>query len=454
MNTFEKRFGNRDFLKAVLAIALPISLQALIQSGLSMIDQMMIGQSGEAAIAGVGLGGTISFILMITLGGVVTGGSIFMAQYFGASDEGGIQKTLVTTTKLGIFIAVLIGGLAALFPTSLLKIFTKDLLVIDAGARYMGIIALSYLPMFLIMNFSSVLRNTGKVRFPMYTGIVSVLMNTGLNYILIFGAFGLPAMGIEGAAIATLLTRWAESIVLFLILLKSSRVYLPSLKQFLSFDLAFDKMFLLTVYPVFLNELIWVLGDSMYSVIYGHMGTSQMAAMTMTFPVQGMFIGLFTGLSSAAGMLIGNALGQDDVEAAGLKAKQLMNLTLFGGIAVSVVIMGLAPLYVSFYTVSGEAADMATKLLMVFGAVIWMKVSNMVLGNGILRSGGQTKFTFYVDVLGLWGIGVPLGFLAAFYFNFSIVGVYLLIAVEELVRLALCLIRLKSGKWQAKLTSA
>lgn len=454
MYPLEHYFGNKSFLKAVIAIALPISLQSLIQSGLSMIDQMMIGQSGEAAIAGVGLGGTISFILMITLGGVVTGGSIFMAQFYGAKDSASIQKTLVTTTKLGILIALITGGMAALWPENLLSVFSKDSAVIEAGARYMRIIALSYLPMFLIMNFSSLLRNTGNVRLPMYTGIASVGLNTTLNYLLIFGAGSLPALGIEGAALATLLTRYLEATMLFVLLRRKDKAYLPSLSQCLRVDWTFDKMFLLTVYPVFLNELIWVMGDAMYSVIYGHMGTSQMAAMTMTFPVQGMFIGLFTGLSSAAGMLIGNALGQGDVKAAGQKARQLMNLTLLGGIGVSVVIIGLAPLYVSFYTVSAEAAHMARQLLMVFGVVLWMKVANMVLGNGILRSGGQTKFTFYVDILGLWGIGVPLGFLAAFYFNLSIVGVYLLIAVEELVRLALCLYRLRGDKWQAKLTSA
>lgn len=454
MQRLNHYFGDKGFLKAVLAVALPISFQSLIQSGLSMIDQMMIGQSGEAAIAGVGLGGTISFILMITLGGVVTGGSIFMAQYYGAQDNGSIQKTMVTTTKLGILIALLTGGSAALWPEGLLSIFTKDAVVIHAGAQYIRIIAFSYLPMFLIMNFSSLLRNTGHMKVPMYTGIASVALNTVLNYLLIFGFFGLPALGIQGAALATLLTRYLEATLLFALLIRQGSSYLPNLEQFLHFDLAFDKKFLLTVYPVFLNELIWVLGDAMYSVIYGHMGTSQMAAMTMTFPVQGMFIGLFTGLSSAAGILIGNALGQGDVKSAGLKARQLLNLTLVGGVGVSVIIIGLAPLYVSFYTVSTNAAHMANQLLTVFGIVLWMKVSNMVLGNGILRSGGQTKFTFYVDVLGLWGLGVPLGFLGAFYFKLNISGVYLLIALEELFRLALCLYRLKGNKWQVNLTSA
>lgn len=453
MNLFALKLEDKQFLKMVFAIAVPISLQSLIQSGLSMIDQMMIGKSGEAAIAGVGLGGTISFILMITLGGVVTGGSIFMAQFSGAKDAVGIQKTMVTTSKLGIAVSVFLGLCAVIFPNQLLGIFIRDTQVIEIGARYLRIVAVSYLPMFLIMNFSSLLRNTGNVRLPMYTGIAAVAVNTSLNYVLIFGAFGLPALGVEGAAYATLLTRLLESLALFIVLLKVDKDYLPTLKDFLRLDWAFDKRFLKTVYPVFLNELIWVLGDAMYSVIYGHMGTSQMAAMTMTFPVQGMFIGLFTGLSSAAGILIGNLLGQGDVQAAGLRAKQLMRLTLLGGIAVSVVIVGLAPFYVSFYSVSGEASDMAIKLLRVFGVVIWMKVANMVLGNGILRSGGQTKFTFYVDILGLWGIGVPLGFLAAFILNWSIVGVYLLIAIEELVRLILCYWRLRSDKWQATLTS-
>lgn len=440
-------FKDKRFMKTLLAIAVPISFQTLVQSSLSMIDQMMIGQFGESAIAGVGLGGTISFILMIALGGVVTGGSIFMSQFWGAKNYAQMKKTMATTLRLGVSIAIFISLLAGFFPKTALGIFTNDSKVIELGSGYLQIVALSYTPMFLIMNFSSLLRNTGLVKIPMVTGIISVFINTGLNFILIFGMLGMPKLGITGAAIATVVSRVFEALLLMFICYQKDHDAFPGLKDLLHFDLEFSKLFLITVYPVLLNEFFWVLGDSMYSVIYGHMGTSEMAAMTMTFPIQGLFIGLFTGISGAAGIMLGNELGSGANEQAVQYAKRFVWITCSGAILVSVLIGLLAKWYVLAYHVSPEVSQLSMELLYVFAAVIWVKVTNMVVGNGILRSGGQTKFTFIVDMIGLWGIGVPLGFFAAFYLDLSVTWVYLLIAVEEFVRLALCLWRMNSRKW-------
>lgn len=444
---FTEIFKDKHFMSTLLAIAVPISFQTLVQSSLSMIDQMMIGQFGESAIAGVGLGGTISFILMIALGGVVTGGSIFMAQFWGAKNYGQMKKTMATTLRLGLFISMVISLIAGLFPKTALRFFTEDQTVIAAGSGYLRIVALSYAPMFLIMNFSALLRNTGMVKTPMVTGIMAVILNTGLNYLLIFGMLGMPKFGIAGAAIATVASRLFEALLLMAICYKKGHNAFPRFKDLLDFDPEFSKLFLLTVYPVLLNEFFWVLGDSMYSVIYGHMGTAEMAAMTMTFPIQGLFIGLFTGISGAAGIMLGNELGRGDENRAVTYANRFLWLTLGGAVFASLTIVSLAGFYVRAYHVTPAVSQLANQLLYVFAAVIWVKVTNMVVGNGVLRSGGETKFTFIVDMLGLWGIGVPLGFAAAFYFELSVTWVYLLIAIEEFIRLGLCLLRVRSKKW-------
>jgi putative MATE family efflux protein len=452
VDRLKRIFSDKMFIKTLLAIAIPVSLQTLIQSSLSMIDQMMIGQYGETAIAGVGLGGTISFILMISLGGIISGGGIYLAQYWGVKDTNSMQKTMATTLRLGTVCALITAVLAGVMPKLALSIFTSDPQVIELGARYLRILAFSYVPMFLIMNHATLLRNMAHSKIPMFTGIFSVAVNTLLNYVLIFGAFGLPSLGIEGAAIATVATRFLEMFLLMGIcrLLKLSAI--PTWHQIFVIDWRFSKVFFLTIYPVILNELIWVLGDSMYSIIYGHMGTAEMAAMTMTFPVQGMFIGFFTGLSSAAGIMIGNQLGAGEEEVAQRYAKDFVLLTLIGSVGMGVIIVSLSELYLMAYRVTPEVRTLSMQLLWVFGAVIWVKVSNMVIGNGVLRSGGETKFTFYMDLFGLWGIGVPLGFLSAFVLGFSVSGVYLMIALEELVRLGMGVHRLNGRKWIKNLT--
>lgn len=451
-----KRLGHllkdKTFLKTMMAIALPVSLQSLIQSSLSMIDQLMIGQYGESAIAGVGLGGTISFILMIALGGIISGGGIYLAQYWGVKDVVGMQKTMATTMRLGTLSTICIALLAGFFPEQALSVFTKDQTVIALGAGYLRILSLSYLPMFLIMNHATLLRNMDHPKMPMYTGILSVAINTGLNYLLIFGVGPFPELGINGAALATTVTRLFEMLLLMGTCRYLKLAALPTRSQLFVIDSQFSKAFLWTIYPVMLNELFWVLGDSMYSIIYGHMGTAEMAAMTMTFPVQGMFIGLFTGLSSAAGIMIGNQLGAGENEQAQRYAKDFVLLTLIGSLGMGLIIVALSGVYLSAYHVTPAVKTLSLQLLWVFGAVIWVKVSNMVIGNGVLRSGGETKFTFYMDMIGLWGIGVPLGFFSAFVLGFSVSGVYLMIALEELVRLGLGLHRLKSKKWIKNLT--
>lgn len=447
IDRLKRIFSDKTFIKTLLAIAIPVSLQTLIQSSLSMIDQMMIGQYGETAIAGVGLGGTISFILMISLGGIVSGGGIYLAQYWGVKDTNNMQKTMATTLRLGTVCALIVAVLAGVMPNLALSIFTSDSQVIEVGARYLRILAFSYVPMFLIMNHATLLRNMSHSKIPMFTGVFSVAVNTLLNYVLIFGKFGLPSLGIEGAAMATVATRFLEMFLLMGIcrLLKLSA--LPNWRQIFVIDWRFSKVFFLTIYPVMLNELIWVLGDSMYSIIYGHMGTAEMAAMTMTFPVQGMFIGFFTGLSSAAGIMIGNQLGAGEEELAQRYAKDFVLLTVLGSVGMGVIIVSLSELYLMAYQVTPEVKTLSMQLLWVFGAVIWVKVSNMVIGNGVLRSGGETKFTFYMDLFGLWGIGVPLGFLSAFVLGFSVSGVYLMIALEELVRFGMGIHRLSGRKW-------
>ena len=438
-------------VKNLLAIALPISVQSLIQSFLGMIDQVMIGQLGESTVAAVSLGGRPGFILIYTLSGITAAASIFASQYEGAGDKSR-HAQVMRSTIFGCLILTLPFFLASVFiPEALLKIFTSDAAVISSGIPYLRICSLSYIPLIFIMACSAILRSTGKANIPMITGIVAVILNTGLNAVLIFGLLGFPAFGVEGAAVATVISYIIQAIILVIYMqLKSHNgSVLSALKVRCPKD--FIWAFFTTALPAIGNELLWAVGDAGYTAIYGRMGTEQLAAMTLTFPIQGLTVGFFSGLSAAAGIIIGSFLGGEKTEGAYTASWDFFKLCIIGCVAMGAMIIVGSGLYVGFYNVSEEVRLLAKHLLVIFAFFLWVKVSNMVMLGGVLRSGGETKYILYLDVLGTWGIGIPLGILGAFVFKFDIKIIYILISIEEIVRLALGLVRVKSRKWMKKL---
>jgi putative MATE family efflux protein len=437
--------------KKLLSIALPVSVQSLIQSFLGMIDQMMIGQLGENIVAAVSLGGRPGFILIYTLSGITAAASIFASQYEGAGDKSR-HAQVMRSTIFGCLLITLPFLLSAIFIREiLLKAFTTDTAVISAGTGYLKICSLSYIPLIFIMACSAILRSTGEANLPMITGIVAVAVNTMLNAILIFGMFGVPALGAEGAAIATVISYLIEAIILIAYMQKKSHGgnVVQAFKARCPKDFAW--LFFVTALPAVGNELLWALGDAGYTAIYGRLGTQQLAAMALTFPVQGLTVGFFTGLSAAAGIIIGNLQGAQKTKEAYTTAWDFFKLSVIGCFFMGVILVACTGLYVSFYNVSSEVAKLAKQLLIIFAFFLWVKVSNMVVLGGVIRSGGQTKYTLFLDVLGTWGIGIPLGIIAAFLLKLDIRLVYTIISIEEIVRLILGLTRVKSKKWMKTL---
>lgn len=451
MSTQTKPKTHKTFLGLLLAIALPISLQSLIQSSLSMIDQMMIGQYGETAIAAVGIASSIGFFLIVTVGGIASGAGIYLAQFWGSKDLSKMGQTLGTTLLLGGTVSLVVGLLSFAFPAQAMGIFTKDAKVIETGIVFLQWMAPSYLPMLIVMVYAGILRTTGHARIPLYTGVFSVLCNTGLNYLFIFGNFGFPELGVQGAAMATLTTRCLEALLLLGIVYGNQFPGAFHLKELLRLDGAFVRVFLKTTYPVMLSEFLWIFGNMFYSVIYGRMGTDEIAAMTLTYPVQGLTVGLLTGMSSAAAIVIGNHLGAGEFDIAYKRSKIFLGLSGLAGLLIGGLFFLFSGLYISAYKVSAQVAENTWYLLLIFVIYLAVKVSNMVVGSGILRSGGETRYTLFLDVLGTWGLGLPIGFLAAFVFHMNILWVYGLINLEELVRLALGIRRLYSKKWMRQI---
>lgn len=279
-----------------------------------------------------------------------------------------------------------------------------------------------------------------------------MVSNTLLNYLLIFGVGSLPAMGVAGAALATGISRIIELVIICTIFMKIKKKKEIELKVTFRFETDFLKKIVPVLTPILLCEFLWSLGENVYAVIYGHIGTESCAAMTLTYPLQTLAIGALSGVSAAAGVMIGNSLGEGNKDKAYADSKSFMKVTISVALIISICIILFCGFYVKLFRVSEDTRQITIYILVAYALVFPAKVINMVLGGGILRSGGMTKYIMLVDMVGTWVFGVPLGLLSAYAWKLPIYFVYFILSMEEYVRVLLCTCIFKSRRWMVNMT--
>ena len=439
----------KSFFKTVWGLAIPITLQSILQASFSVVDQIMIGQLGSVQVAGVGLAGKFSSIFSVLVSAVAAVAGIMMAQYLGQRHRAAATRAfLVNLIAAGITAAVFT-TLCGFFPEHIMGIYTKDLLTRQAAASYLQILSISFLPMAGISLFSALLRCLDKAAMPLYAGIATALLNTGLNYILIFGKLGFAPMGADGAAIATVLSQIVNFLLILLLYARcTDRLRYSETTHSHAFDW---RQYASMLLPILLCEWVWSLGENVYAAIYGRLGTDACAAMTLTNPIQALMIGSMCGLSQAAGVIIGKRLGTGEYETAYSAAKKLMWYGLGGSLLLSMFLLVLRGAYVEIYQVEPGVKVLTQQVLTAYALIAPFKIQNMILGGGILRSGGKTQYVMWIDLIGTWVFGVPLGLLAAFVCHLSIPYVYFILSLEECVRFCISLVVLRKRKWMHQL---
>ncbi|NLL80159.1 MAG: MATE family efflux transporter [Clostridiales bacterium] len=462
------------FYKNVWKIAVPVTLQSMLQSSFSVIDQIMIGQLGSVPVAGIGLAGKFSSLYSVLVAAVAAVAGIMIAQYIGKRDKWQVCRSFRMNLVVAMVTATLFAMVCIAFPLQIMRIYTTDHAVNVVAADYLQVIAFSYIPMAVGMLFSTLLRCREAASLPLYATMISAFVNTGLNYVLIFGRFGAPKMGAAGAAWATTISQWLFGLVTIVLFYWHNQKQKEKIRLFLkersdageeavqglTADLgektvpertgAF-RQYIGMLCPILICEFLWSLGENVYAVIYGHIGTDACAAMTLTVPIQTLFIGALKGLAEAAGILIGKALGGREYDRAWKESNKLMCYGWVGALVLSAVLFLGSGLYVQIYQVEENVRDMARILLYVFAIVAPVKVQNMILGGGILRSGGKTQYVMWIDMIGTWCFGVPLGLCAAFWWNLPIPAVYFILSMEECVRLAISFVVFRRGRWMESL---
>ena len=440
-------FGDRGYYTALFTIALPIALQNLVMSSLNMVSVVFIGQLGEKSVAALGLANQAFFLLQLALFGVFSGSAMFTAQLWGKRNVEGIHKVLGLSLGLGLLVAIVFCSIAVFFPYQFLSIYSKDAQVIDLGVGYLRLFGPSYLFVTITFCFASILRSTGQVRLPVTVSIIALVFNTFLNYVLIFGLLGLPVMGVRGAALAGLITRILECTALIVAVYATRSPIAASLKEMFGFDLAFAWRVLKPVLPVVAQEIVWSLGITTYSAIYGRIGTEAIAAMNIVGTIDQMGMVAIFSMAAACAVIVGNQIGAGNPDRAYWYSGWTLRLAMLVGLLAGVGILLFSPLVLNLYEVSPLVIQYARRVLTILACIMWLRAADTILIVGVLRSGGDTRFSFFLETGTMWCIGVVMASIGAFVFGLPVYWVYALAMLDEATKFILANWRYYSKRW-------
>ncbi|MCK6265813.1 MATE family efflux transporter [Vibrio sp. ZSDE26] len=444
---------SNGFFRQLVAIALPITLQSIMFSSRGLVDVLMLGQLGEAEIAAVGVAARATFVTTIMIVGVTTGGALLTAQYWGAGDKKGVTESTALTWLVSCVFAVLTALIFILIPSQIMGLTTDSEIINQLGSEYLTIASVSMLAVACVASMSVGLRAVHKPGISTFFSGIGIASNIFLNWVLIFGHLGFPAMGIKGAAIATVLSGAIEVATLygFLYLKKHLLAFgIEDLKSVL--DWIKVSRFLKLSLPTTFNFLAWAGGLFVYHAIMGQSGVQGLAALSVMTPVESISLALMIGMSSAAAVIVGNQLGAKEYDAVYYQAIALLMVNFVVSIFVSIGLFLVHDLVLdAFSALTDETRELSELFILILSIGIVIRSIPMMAINGILRAGGDVKFCLYQDLVAQWIIGIPFAAIAALYLGMEPQWIYLLFLTEEVVKWFGSLHRIKSKKWMNNL---
>lgn len=446
---------DRGFYKIVLSLAIPMTLQNVMQLLLNMMDTVMLGRLGdrsEAVISAANLANQPYFVYSLFLFGMVSGMSVLIAQYWGKGDTDTINAVAGIATLAALAVGGIFTLVCYLFTPQVMGLFTTSQEVIELGVGYLRIVLSSYLVASLTTLLCGVMRSTEQVTIALVSNTTAILLNIALNYVLIFGKLGLPALGINGAAIATLISRIIElMMVLIYVILMEKRVKLNPLRM-LRIRRGLVKDFIRYSLPVICNETFWGLGITLHSVVIGNLGDAPYAAYSVANIVERIGLLAAIGFANATLIIIGKEIGAGRSENAYPYAKTMLTLSVILGAVMSCVVLLVRGPVVSLFNVADETKASAMNIISVMSAVILAKSFNTTAIVGVIRGGGDTLTAMLFDFVPMWAFSIPLGFIAAYLIKLPVWWVYACLMSDELLKLTFCVLRIRSRKWIRNVT--
>jgi putative MATE family efflux protein len=413
----------------------------------------MVVRLGITPTAALGVSGRWFFLINLTFFGFASGMSVMVSQYWGMHDIKSIRKSfgmgLINAMAIGCIMTILL----FLFTPQFLSVFTNDAQVIAEGVKYLKIACWTFIPMSVAFIFSYLLRSTEIVVLPLITTVISVATNTALNYILIFGKLGFPALGIRGAAIATLVSATLQMLLIVSISYIKKNVAASRIKELFDLGCGFVKKYYVLALPVLANEVLWALGVSVYNMVFGRMGSDNYAAFTIYGSIEQLMFTFFIGICSACAVIVGKMVGRGEAQEAYDTAKKFMIYGTVFAFAMGIIVIFVRNPIISLLSVPDpQTAAMVSRLLFIYAFAIPLYILPFIAIVGIFRSGGDTKRGLIYDIINVWFIGVPIVALAGLLFKLPFEWVFGLMWTEHVVKTIMCLLYFRSRKWIRRIT--
>ena len=453
-------FGSRRFYRTVFAIVVPIIIQNLITSFVSLLDNIMVGQLGTAQMSGVAIANQLMFIFNICIFGGISGASIYGAQFYGAKDYEGMRACMRVKLYIALGIFVVLGAAFMLFDKQLISLFLQSgdapevvAETLEAGRRYLRISLIGLLPFAIASSYAGTLREAGETMLPMVAGVIAVLTNMVLNYILIFGHFGAPRMGVAGAATATVVSRYVEmSIIMICTHVQKRRYfYVQGVYRTLKVSFTLLKRIAVRGTPLLANEALWSVGMSFLNQLYSVAGVDVVAATSIASTVSNLFNTVAFAMGNAVAIMVGQALGADEVEKAKLTSWRLISFGVMSAITMGALLAGASPFIPLIYNTEESVRSLATAFMLILAATMPLTAFAHCC-YFTLRSGGKTVMTFIFDSMSLWVINVPVVYLCVHHTGMGIVLVYTISQLVNLVKCVFGFVLVKKGVWIHNIT--
>ncbi len=452
LNFFYELYEDKNFRNTLLKLALPIIIQNFIACSLNMVDMVIVGKLGDEAIASVGIANQYFFLFNLISIGLVSGCGIFIAQLWGKKDTQNIKRFLGLGMMGVSIISLLFTFMALLFPEMIIKAFNQDPIVVKEGIRFLRIISLSYFFTGISVNFACACRCIEKALPPMIVSAIAIIMNGVLDYIFVFGYKQIPSMGIVGAAWATVIARVIEMILMIMYIYRSKGVLASKFKEMMNIDMNFVKNASKVIMPVILNEACWALGNIFYVIAYSKIGTKALAAVQICTTVQNLFMVINIGIANAAAVMIGNKIGEGEEKEGKLYGMRFSFISVVLGLFLGSILALSAHFILTFFNVSLDVKRSALYTLYIIAAMMLFKMFNTVFAIGVLQGGGDSQYSFKMQMVTMWLIGVPLAFIGAVFLKLPIYLVVAMVYVEDIVKIGISIGRLFSGKWVKNVT--
>ena len=441
-----KLIKEKSFFTGLLAITLPIALQQLIVFGVSMADTVMLGQLGDAQLSASAQANQPQFIFQLLIFGISGGGIVLASQYWGKKDMETIRKIVALVLKVAIVASLILVLLVQLFPEQIMKLYIKsetetDKYVISEAVSYLKIVSLGYIFFGLTTSFQNVVRSVEIVKISVVTSSVSFVVNVFLNWIFIFGKFGIEPMGIRGAALATVIARITDFTITAIYAFAIDKRLKFRLKYFFMGSKELSKSFLKYSFPVIANEFMWGAGISVQSAVMGQLDSEILAANSISSVFYQLITIITFGVANAAAVTVGKFIGGGDMKKAKDASFTIMLMAICLGLISGLTMFLLRKAFVSVYNVTDDVRVLAENLIAITSVVAFFAAISTVSVVGVLRGAGDTRFTFKLELITLWCFAVPMGAIAGFVLDAPILLVCALLKIDEPIKSVVAFIR-------------